>query len=498
MDINQAKKWIESEDWYKQGSAIKPLYISFPWSCCLDMRLYGEKIKFKYKIAAFFKDFYMEDYISKKSLKNVANLYYEKQLKDGKFIEKLYKNWHRNFVQKYLRKNSEIMKQKFNELSDRELLKLFKEFTDSYLDVWHEVIFLDGFDYYGEIILEKIIRKSGKNFDSRDLEILTTPPKSSFFQQERLKTLDIAEKIKKAKIANKLANCKWLNKELKECSDKFYWIHNDFSSIDYLKPKYFYKNVISILKNDQNYKKEKEMRKFLNNIKINKDKIIKKYKLKKETKNIFEFISVLGNLRDERKSYSQMAGNVIQKFAEEIGNRFNLELEKVESMYYWEIENIFKSKKYFKEKLKDRMNFNFNILISSKKYVNFSKKEGKMLNDYINKIINKKNAGDLSGMSAYGGIVRGKVKIIKDKKEFHKMEKGDILVAPNTRPEYVPIMKMAKAIISEEGGITCHSAIVSRELKIPCVVGIQGIISVLKDGDLIEVDADKGIVRIIK
>ena len=74
------------------------------------------------------------------------------------------------------------------------------------------------------------------------------------------------------------------------------------------------------------------------------------------------------------------------------------------------------------------------------------------------------------------------------------MKAGNILLAPNTRPEYVPIMKLAGAIISEEGGITCHSAIVSRELKIPCIVGVQGACDQLKDGDLVEVNATKGII----
>jgi pyruvate,water dikinase len=102
---------------------------------------------------------------------------------------------------------------------------------------------------------------------------------------------------------------------------------------------------------------------------------------------------------------------------------------------------------------------------------------------------------DLKGMAAYRGFVKGEVKIIKDKNDFYKMKKGNILVAPNTRPEYVPIMKMAGAIISEEGGITCHSAIVARELKIPCIVGVQGVMLLLKDGDIVEVDANNGIVR---
>ncbi len=59
-------------------------------------------------------------------------------------------------------------------------------------------------------------------------------------------------------------------------------------------------------------------------------------------------------------------------------------------------------------------------------------------------------------------------------------------------------MKKAAAIISEHGGAICHAAITSRELKTPCIVGVKGATKILKDGDLVEVDADNGVVRIIK
>lgn len=67
-----------------------------------------------------------------------------------------------------------------------------------------------------------------------------------------------------------------------------------------------------------------------------------------------------------------------------------------------------------------------------------------------------------------------------------------------TSPWYLPAMKKATAIVTDEGGITCHAAIVSRELKKPCIIGTKIATKVLKDGDLVEVDANKGIVRIIK
>ena len=78
---------------------------------------------------------------------------------------------------------------------------------------------------------------------------------------------------------------------------------------------------------------------------------------------------------------------------------------------------------------------------------------------------------------------------------MEKFKRGDILVSPATNPNILPVMKIAAAIITDEGGITCHAAIVSREFKIPCVVGTKIATKVLKDGDLVEVDAEKGVVR---
>lgn len=79
-----------------------------------------------------------------------------------------------------------------------------------------------------------------------------------------------------------------------------------------------------------------------------------------------------------------------------------------------------------------------------------------------------------------------------------KVQKGDILVAVMTRPDYIVGIKKAAAIVTDEGGITCHAAIVAREIGIPCVIATKIATKVLKDGDLVEVNANHGVVKIIK
>lgn len=104
----------------------------------------------------------------------------------------------------------------------------------------------------------------------------------------------------------------------------------------------------------------------------------------------------------------------------------------------------------------------------------------------------------LKGSVACKGNAKGKVKVIHKISELDKVEAGDVLVAPMTTPEMIPALKKAAAIITDEGGITCHAAIVSRELNIPCVIGTLSATEALKDGDLVEVDADNGVVKILK
>jgi len=100
----------------------------------------------------------------------------------------------------------------------------------------------------------------------------------------------------------------------------------------------------------------------------------------------------------------------------------------------------------------------------------------------------------LKGMPACSGKFTGKVRIIKNVSQIDKIQAGEVLVAPMTTVNYVPAMKKAGAIVTDLGGITCHAAIVSRELGIPCIIGTKVATQILKNGDMVEVNADHGTV----
>lgn len=102
------------------------------------------------------------------------------------------------------------------------------------------------------------------------------------------------------------------------------------------------------------------------------------------------------------------------------------------------------------------------------------------------------------GLAVSGGVFTGRVKRILNLNKLNECQQNDVLVTIMTRPQFNKFIKRVAAIITDEGGILCHASILAREFNIPCIVGTKIATKVLKDGDLIEVDANKGIVRKLK
>ena len=105
------------------------------------------------------------------------------------------------------------------------------------------------------------------------------------------------------------------------------------------------------------------------------------------------------------------------------------------------------------------------------------------------------DARQVEGQTAYKGTVRGTARVLKTRTDIPLLKEGDVLVTYMTTPDFIPAMKRAVALVTDEGGVMCHAAILAREMKKPCVIGTKFATQVFKDGDLVEVDAEMGIVR---
>ena len=120
----------------------------------------------------------------------------------------------------------------------------------------------------------------------------------------------------------------------------------------------------------------------------------------------------------------------------------------------------------------------------------------------INKLITKAdiNEGKIKGSIACSGVAYGTVHIVNKSTDIDKMKQifksGDILVSYEPNPDFIELIRKSGAIVTDQGGITCHVASVARELNIPCIVGTEFATSVLKEDDFVMVDANNGVVLV--
>lgn len=171
---------------------------------------------------------------------------------------------------------------------------------------------------------------------------------------------------------------------------------------------------------------------------------------------------------------------------------------KIKDLDYYLMDEIKNSRQVNQQELTKRKAFCVLILQKNKSRLFTGIKARKFLKKIGFTIEKTNQLKELKGFVAVRGKVLGKVTIIKSLNDFKKKGVKQIVVSPMTAPSFTPYLKRAKAIITNEGGVNCHAAICAREFKIPCIVGTKIATQVFKNGDLVEVDANKGVVRKIK
>lgn len=215
------------------------------------------------------------------------------------------------------------------------------------------------------------------------------------------------------------------------------------------------------------------------------------------TKNVRKMQRIKYNFR-EQINKTIFGSHIFTDLVKEASKRLKIKIEDIYNLSYNEIIEYLKGEKYERE---DREEY---VVGQFSKWNLIVGKEAKAFIEILENYHARKISNVLTGQIGNKGRYIGRVKIINlDLKldhirEISKMNKGDVLVSGSTGPEMILACRKAGAIVTEEGGITSHAAIVSRELGIPAVTGTKIATEVLHDGDLVEVDADHGIVKIIK
>lgn len=187
-------------------------------------------------------------------------------------------------------------------------------------------------------------------------------------------------------------------------------------------------------------------------------------------------------------------------FLKDIARRYNAKVNDLFFYDYKEIINLFKGKKVNNRFIEERKKGYALILLGEKETL-LTGNEFKEL--FTEVVISTTRTDHIEGKVAMKGKAKGRVRVISHNKknitkEVARFKKGEILVTEMTRPSTILACRKASAIITDEGGITSHAAIIARELKIPCIISTKIATQILKTGDIVEVDADHGIIRILK
>lgn len=248
---------------------------------------------------------------------------------------------------------------------------------------------------------------------------------------------------------------------------------------------------------DNNKLKEKieEIESYPNKIMKQKEEVYKRLN-NRQLIELFDLAAKLGIMRDRKKALLGKSVKFRNKIINQIGNKV---LEEKENLRYYTMDDFYNllilGKILDKEEIDKRKE---GIYIS-----NISKMTSGMESreEYYNSVKSVDEDVNIlktrKGVCASSGKVIGRARICLTFEESNKLEEGEILITYGTDFDFMNAIVKSKAIITEEGGILSHASVISRELKKPCIIAFKGITKVLKNGDLIEVDATKGTVKLL-
>lgn len=292
-------------------------------------------------------------------------------------------------------------------------------------------------------------------------------------------------------VANSIAKKdlkKETNKQLKNLFVKFFNLYASVSGyFRSIRPE-FYKEIIDSLRKKYDNLNEID---FASLVSGN----LKDFRVDNKTGKTLKLLNELAQRRYEMHNVWQEAFLNAEPLFKEIGTRSKLTPLEVKNCTSQEIIDILdKGKIINKKEIRKR--------IKSYKLV-YNKHGFSLISPWKEEIIEKKMS-EIKGTVAFGGKVRGRVVIVKEslsgtsKNTVKEIKNDSILVTEMTSPDMIPAVKKSLAIVTDVGGLLCHAAIIARELKKPCIIGTRIASSILKTGDLVEVDANKGMVKILK
>lgn len=346
----------------------------------------------------------------------------------------------------------EIESGSISDLTNEQLTELYSRLRDAFINYYGIGAIQEPLAMQAEVEL-----KEASDLSSDEIAHLVLPNKPSYIQEADNYLLE--------------------TKNIDGFIQKYYWIDNNYSQTKVLSKEDVEKrlaNIKPIPLSDQN---------------------ISNSKLDSESERLVQLLKNFATYQDNRKRNILVYLHYLEILLKEIGKRASISLSVIRDTFPHEIKDILGGK--ITEEFINRRREKCFVVWKEKA----EKPEiliGEEAKEWEQILAPKTNKSQIiKGNCASRGKVTGKVRILLNASENDKLEDGEVLVTFMTSPDFMSAVRRCAAIVTNLGGITSHAAIISRELGIPCVVGTKKATEVLKTGDMVEVDADKGEIRIL-
>ncbi len=380
------------------------------------------------------------------------------------------------------RKTDKLTRVKPHGLSDEELITLVMKARE-------EIKEITPFDQFGMMTSAIFLEKLTKVLSDEKIGAATMPPWLSTTLKEELDlittTLQIAEKENSIISAEEIS--KKYSKELLALAEK-----HGFIPVFLFNPPWDEKHYAIEISEKLKLGREKlEKRKTeLENFEENTRK-------ENETatqgvdSQVPEIIRILSFTRNEAELVLSYCQCKLTPFYKEICKRLRISTNQLRHYTENEMKSALLQRKADEEILNNRIANGVGIYTDTKTERLLTKEE---FNELF-KLTDGETKAAVKMLCAYPGKTSGKVRIVKDNDDVKNFQQGEVLVSLWTCIDYLPAMKKACAFITEGGGITSHAAVIAREFKVPCIIGYKNATKVFKNGDEVEIDAEKLIMK---
>lgn len=419
-----------------------------------------------------------------------------------------YSKWKKDW-DRFEKTSNRLLAQDLEKLSDKELWREFSEYYAIYCKAGSVAYVTDSFmstgeeDWLEKMFIDYMSKTVSRAEAVQKARILISLPHRTFTLASEHGLLVIAQSLLK-RHRGTLPSYELISSQaedfrlLRDHARRYYWIKNNYYHAERLDEKYFYEEIKKLIKDVKQQGQRisgviDDKQKELSAARAKRDRLLRGIKLDRYHTNVIKIAELFTEWKDVRKSGVAIGAYHFTVFIKEIARRKRMDWQDVMYLVPDEIRKLFLEGVSYTELIKRRKVQTFYAVNQKGYYITEGRKAAKYFKYY--KTEGTERTREIKGVPASAGYAKGRVRVIRKTEDMRQFKTGEILVINQTTPEFVPIMKKASAIVTEQGGITSHAAVVSRELRKPCVIGTKVATKVFKTGIMVEVDAINGIIR---